>query len=549
MDRKWLAPVFALCLLYLCAGCDNGPPLENTTDRQPATVQGTFYTESPDELIFPVKVLFALDCSGSNGNPGENDGRGSDPTNQRLAATREFVERYNSNPNISFEIMLWNEMVFRSTEVDGHRGFTKDAADIQAVLSNVHNTSRTDYVGTIEAISEDVRHDILNTDNPEGLARTKYIVIFFSDGLDNSPEGDDGPGTARITESIRSVEDLYQMVTEDYGIRNFSFHTFFLSRLFENRPAERDAATSLLTRMAAAGHGQFRNFENADTIDFISVVDMRLTAEYLIKYICAYNFNVIPGIDTLYPDSDGDGLSDEEELHPTDYWWYPTNPNLADTDGDGWSDYFEYKMSTLMNPRNPTVPDGACDSLPDGSYPDSDWDGMNDCEEFYKGTNAYYPDTDHDGMPDTVEFYAGTNPLEDDREADNDFDMRNNGFEIQRHTNVLANDPVVFNRWKYGVSLVDEGFDPDLMIGGMAVNQRRYDFNFSDISLMDTGGGVMDRDHVLEPGENLIRVYIAQVPEDMPDQAPVFRVAECVFNFRGGGRNCYLYPADFQLLE
>jgi hypothetical protein len=540
MDRKFIASVLVLCLLGLCPGCDNGPPLENSTARQPAVVQGTFYTESPDELIFPVKVLFALDCSGSMGAAGE----GSDPSNQRLAATMEFVERYNSNPNISFEIMLWNQSVFRTTYVDGYPGFTKDAADIQAVLSNVNNTGTTDYVGTIESIHQDIRRDIMNTDDHEALARTKYIVIFFSDGLDNVP-GSDEP---RVNDILNRVDELYAMATEEYGIRNFNFHTFFLPGI-DMTPADRLECIDLMQDMAENGHGQFRIFENADTIDFISIVDMRLTAEYLIKYICAYNFNVIPGIDTLYPDSDGDGLSDEEELHPTDYWWYPTNPNVADSDGDGWSDYFEYKMSTVMNPRNPNVADGACDSLPDGTYPDSDWDGMNDCEEFYKGTNAYYPDTDHDGIPDTVEFYAGTNPLEDDREADNDFDMRNNGFEIQRHTNVRANDPVVFDRWKYGVSLVDQGFDPNLMIGGMAVNQRRYDFRFSDISLMNTGGGVMDPDHVLSPGQNFVRVYVAQVPEDMPDQAPVFRVAECVFDFQGGGRNCYLYPADFQLLE
>jgi hypothetical protein len=547
MDRKIFVSILVFCLLGLCAGCDNGPPLENSTARQPAEIEGSFYTENPDELIFPVKVLFALDCSGSMGAAGE----GSDPNNQRLAATREFVERYNSNPNISFEIMLWNQSVFRTTYVDGYPGYTKDAADIQAVLSNVNNTGTTDYVGTIEAIYQDVRRDIMDTDDHESLARTKYIVIFFSDGLDNVPESD----TPRVNDILNRVDELYQMANEEYGIRNFNFHTFFLPGI-DMTPAERQECIDLMQDMADHGHGQFRVFENADAIDFISIVDMRMTVEYRIKYICAYNFNVIPGIDTLYPDSDADGLSDEEELHPTDYWWYPTNPNVADTDGDGWSDYFEYKMSTVMNPRNPTVHDGACDTLPDGTYPDSDWDGMNDCEEFYKGTNAYHPDTDHDGIPDTVEFYAGTNPLEDDAAADNDFDERSNAQEIQRHTNVMAYDPIVYDRWKYGVRLVDQGFDPSLMVGDMAANQRRYDFKFSEISLMDTAGGLMgaengviDPNDVLEPGDNLIRLYIAEVPEDMPDQLPVFRVADCVFNYRGGERYHYFYPADFLLLE
>jgi hypothetical protein len=519
---------------------ENDPPPENVTDEERAVVQGAFYTESPDELIFPVKVLFALDCSGSMG-AGDV---GSDPSNQRLTAALEFVEHYNSNPNISFEIMLWNQSVFRTTEVDGSSGFTKNDADIQAVLSNVDNIGTTDYVGTLEAIDADILRDIENNDDPEALARTKYIVIFFSDGLDNVP-GSDMP---RVNDILNQIDALYEVATEKYGIRNFNFHTFFLPGI-DMAAADRQDCIDLMQDMAEHGHGQFRIFENAGAIDFISIADMRLTAQYLIKYICAYNFNVIPGIDTLYPDSDGDGLSDEEELHPTDDGRDPTNPNMADTDGDGWSDYFEYKMSTVVNPLNPNIPDSTCDCLPDGSYPDSDRDGMNDCEEIYAGTNVNHPDTDYDGIPDTVEFYAGSNPLEDDREADNDFDNRTNGNEIQSHTNVQANDPIIYDRWRYEISLVDRGFDPDPTTGDMATNMRRYDFNFSNISLMDTSGSEMNGQPVLMPGDNLIRVFVAQVPADMPDQVPVFRVADSIINFGNGERHVRLYPTDFQLLE
>jgi Bacterial TSP3 repeat len=540
MARKLVLLITLVVLSGFIASCDNGPPLENMTAREPATIKGTFYTESPDDLIFPVKVLFALDCSGSMGAAGV----GSDPTNQRLAATMEFVERYNSNPNVSFEIMLWNQSVFRTTYVDGYPGFTKDAGDIQAVLSDVNNTGTTDYVGTIESIHEDIRRDIMNTDNYDSLARTKYIVIFFSDGLDNVP-GSDQPRTNDI---LHGIDELYSMATEDYGIRNFSFHTFLLPGI-DMTAQDRADCIDLMQKMSEHGHGQFRIFENADTIDFINIVDMRLTAEYQVKFVCAYNFNVVPGVDTLYADSDGDGLSDEQELHPSEYWWYPTDPNVADTDGDGFSDFFEYKISTVDNVHNPLVPDGACDALPDGTYPDSDWDGLNDCEEFYKGTNAFNPDTDHDGIPDSVEFYAGTNPLEDQTTLDTDFDGAVDWFEVQRHTNVRANDPTVRARYAYGYDITDRGFDPDLMIGDMAVNMRRYDFTISNISLMDTGGSMLNGVQQLAPGDNLIRVFIAQVPEDMPDQSPVYRVADVIFNYRTGTRSTYLYPADFQLLE
>jgi hypothetical protein len=35
---------------------------------------------------------------------------------------------------------------------------------------------------------------------------------------------------------------------------------------------------------------------------------------------------------------------------------------------------------------------------------------------------------------------------------------------------------------------------------------------------------------VLDPGDNVIRIYIAQVPEDRPNAPPVFRMAEVIIN-------------------
>lgn len=45
-----------------------------------------------------------------------------------------------------------------------------------------------------------------------------------------------------------------------------------------------------------------------------------------------YNYRTLPN----NPDSDGDGLSDRDEVRT-----YGTNPNSADSDGDGFSDYWE----------------------------------------------------------------------------------------------------------------------------------------------------------------------------------------------------------------
>ena len=568
MDRLHFARwIVVVAIALLLAACDNSPPLEYTTAREPATIQGTFYSESPDDITFPVKVLFAIDCSGSMGNPDMNDGAGSDPSNQRFLAAQQFIDEYNDFTNVSFNVLLWHADVFRQTP----SGFTKDPDELAAVFNGVINTSLTDYVGTVNQINSEIEEDIFETNDHESSVRTKYIVIFFSDGLDNIA-GITEPRYAEILEGIRDIREMVY----DNGVGGFNFHTFLLSGLFDpDNPTDAEAledCENLLSAMADAGDGRYTMFETAETIDFINIVDLRLTVEYQIKFMIAYNMNVLPGKDTLLVDSDGDGLSDEVEITPANSWWPATNPNIADSDGDGLSDYFELKVSTPGNMMEPNLPDSPCETVLDGLFPDTDMDGLNDCEEYVKGTNRFHPDTDYDGIPDHIEFVSGTNPLENQITNDSDFDGNVDWYEVQTHTNVMTNDPKIHERYSYYYDITDMGIEPRLMPNGQYSNVRRFDFSINNISIMDTDGSyievevvdpdtgdvvldpetgdpVTEPETVLNPGENVVRLFIAQVPQDMPNAQPIFRTCDIIFNFRSDEREYTVIPADLQLLE
>jgi len=95
-------------------------------------------------------------------------------------------------------------------------------------------------------------------------------------------------------------------------------------------------------------------------------------------------------------DSDGDGISDAEEIT------LGTNPHATDSDGDGLNDYVEINIHHT-DPLNA----------------DSDGDGLNDGAEVnIYGTSPLNPDTDGDGLSDRQEIRLGTNPLNADTDGD-----------------------------------------------------------------------------------------------------------------------------------
>lgn len=537
MGNKLL--ILVLMPLLVLAACAE-PDLERTQARSKMALTGTFVTESPDEIQFPVKVLFAIDCSLSMGDEIDGQLAGSDPYFLRIEAVRDFINQYNSNENTSFEVMLWNNDVFsRTRTTNGQGGFTKDPVEINRVLDSAYNDTMTDYLGTLDAVYADIERDIRNTANQDNLIRTKYIVVFLSDGMSNVQGG-----RQPDVDIWNQVEDIAAM-TEDRGVGSFNFHTFLLLGMFPPTQSGQEAqafAETTLEGMAERGNGQFRLFDTAESIDFINIVDMRLTLEYQVKYLIAYNYNVRPGLELVYVDSDGDGLTDEEEL------LNETDPNLVDSDGDGLGDFFEVKMSSPGHELNPLVQDSPCDIQADGLYPDTDDDGLNDCEEYVKGTNRRIVDTDRDGIPDGIEFLVGTNPLEVEYVNDADFDGAEDWLEVQQHTNVNSNDPIIRQRYSYKYDIVDQGLVPIEQGSDNPSYVRQYHFNITNIDVMDTLDYVLDGTLVRPAGENRVRFYIAEVPEDNPDAPPIFRMVEVVMNMNNSNRTMVLTPNDFELM-
>jgi len=134
----------------------------------------------------------------------------------------------------------------------------------------------------------------------------------------------------------------------------------------------------------------------------------------------------VRGVLPAWSDTDGDGLTDEEES------LWGTDPSCADTDGDGVSDADEIRKLG----SSPLSRDTDGDGVPDAEE-DRDGDGLSDRDELARGTHPRYADSDVDGLDDGKEISLyGTNPLEEDSDGDGFAD----GEELNYGTDPLSVD-------------------------------------------------------------------------------------------------------------
>lgn len=220
----------------------------------------------------------------------------------------------------------------------------------------------------------------------------------------------------------------------------------------------------LLSEMAYAGNGGFRQFNVAEEISYRHVDLFAARDPLVIKELVVTNGSLLPGQDGLAADSDQDGLDDQTERG------LGTCHADPDTDGDGIGDAIEVKLAQdplsaddpiecvdlLTSLRSDT---DLCTGQPKDwtVFEDKDGDTLNTCEERLLGTEDSLYDTDADGIPDKLELVYGTNYFAVDPLDDADLDGILNRDEIRGHTDPRANDAQTQLDLAYRYEEVDEG--------------------------------------------------------------------------------------------
>lgn len=149
---------------------------------------------------------------------------------------------------------------------------------------------------------------------------------------------------------------------------------------------------------------------------------------YVIKN-AGYNANINAGQMISFGFSGNRGSSADE---PTNYELSShaqnakANPKYTDTDGDGLTDYEEINITLTDPEKADTDEDGIIDS-----EEDTDGDGINNRDEIDRGTDPLNSDTDRDNLTDYEELYQyHTDPVLEDTDGDGlmDYDDIKLGF-------------------------------------------------------------------------------------------------------------------------
>ena len=451
------------------SGCTNVAlydPIEIPGQADKMAFTGQVCTDNPAERSFPLRVVFLVDSS-AEAIGGLDAGAQAALQSQRVSSLRDVVASLRA-PDTSFALVRFGGESLLQPE----GGFTENATELAeaagsltvAVPCTADGCRRTGQALSIA--SSLVTGDLLSTARGP-RSRTKYVVVLVQNGPtdDIVLNGAVTPACDAACVLQERVGQLRQQVL-DGGGADMQFHAVDLGSL-DSDDVARQATQGQLQRMSFAGAGEYRPVCDRDGAgSFITPgcgpQNLSLTAldinsarnVFLKKSFVVSNMNARTRPDgTAIPDSDGDGLADEEELE------YGTDPTLRDTDGDGIGDRVELMLQTTG--LNPLVFDDppTCAFLDEEVRftRDSDGDGLLDCEEALLRLDPTLFDSDGDGLPDPLEVFGGTNFLADDGLEDADFDGVPNLDELRAHTDPRSADSKTRSQLSYLYREVDLG--------------------------------------------------------------------------------------------
>ncbi len=437
---SWL-PLLLVVGMFSCTGAglqptDPEPPdtFDNLLD-----IYGEFCTQPDSEVIFPLKVLFLIDQSYSL--------QCTDSTNKRFGPLTDLVNELLANPAAEIGFIGFSSWSLAQP-------FTRNLPDIQPFLDDSMGMGpATDYQGALALAIKMLEDDMVES-GPAERARTRYIVVFVSDGVpeprcnagceddqnacsdgqDNDGDGaTDGADSdcANIGDNSLHPDNLYGVCNTDLEIPEDEYVDMLGVCPEYNQPQQIMARVSQLLELQDA--------YSTGSVTLNTV--LLFSPQAVVESVCP-GASAQFGYDEIQARQMLRGMAEEGNGIFRD-------ANLAID-----SSFLEFDMRTLDAPQalanlsainqHARLPEDASEPVPD-----SDRDGLPDELELEIGTDPDNPDSDlggGDGYSDAFEYRMkewGFDPLDQTIPAvpcTNDLDLDGDGL-VGCEEDYLGTDP------------------------------------------------------------------------------------------------------------
>ncbi len=432
---------------------------------------------------FPVKVLFLVE--GGSTVPVSTVGA-------VITSIQDAAQR--AGTNVKFALAAYH------VTAQGLQGSFVDGATMLGQLPNYPAFQQVGPVSMRSALK--LAKSILSGDMQTAcrgtVNRTRYLIVMIQASADTScdyPALNAGLSTqctvlptsldcskCELNEVTGEIKGLEQQ----YGAGQVAVQTVYV---FDTPPGPDQTVVDQDTVISTSGGGTTPRSASDQTLDSVigGISFASVQRELSIKRFFAFNRNALARGGQQLVDSDGDGLSDDEEKA------IGTDPLNPDTDGDGLGDGLE--RAAGLDPFTDDV-SGIIQCNP---FLDDDADLLNECEERVIGTDPCVADTDGDGLSDFVEVMSRTNPLVPEDLIDTDRDGTSNADEVTGHTDPLSND---------GEYRADRGYVVQVSDAAPTADGRAcYHVRATNVSLVPTQARPDALGNIIAAGTNDILLY------------------------------------------
>lgn len=387
------------------------------------TLRGRVCASPPSSAGFPVKVMFIIDQSGSmcvSDPPGAQSSGGfcqaaaavppgvTQPA--RVRALNRLLTTFQGSPNVKVGLITFEtnaKKAFPSQQSTAVFGNPADPG-LQTTINGLQFQlgKGTDYQGALAMAYTQIKSDIDATDrnNPAELPRTRYVVVFLTDGTpyprcaanDNLTQYADPDNPELIWADSSGAGDFCNLIDPD----DPDYITGFVAGTDRNQNYQLYAYVDQLMEL--------KRFNNIGDIRLHTILLFNEEAVRLCGLICQDLYGSYPNYTTVanYPQAAKRiaqyVLRKIAERGNGVYQEFIDNQGINNM-GMGALDYTSLASKNVM--KQFMVKSMSAQPGPDAREVDADGDGLIDTfdNDFSNKTNQFFPDSDADCFEDLFE--------------------------------------------------------------------------------------------------------------------------------------------------